>query len=362
MMQAPVESKHWTLRESAYQAFHRWPLLVALVFLGGLLGWGVGRVWPPDYQATVQVYVGLNPYRAWEDTRFLALARPKYSNLDDYKNWQMAQLEALIFLDEILRQTLRELNRVDPAWQGVSTFDLRLMLRADWRSAGAWSLVAQSPERDRADQAVQTWSRVAVERVEGAVLAAQQAILLDQQLQTLADEQERTQARLQQLNGGQAGLRLKLEALLAEESSAPLELVESWETLGLVSGLADFSVLWQSTLAAQPAQPATAEELRQWLALVDQVIIQERRSLLERAGQIEAERLRLVDEYARQMNLSLGLSPNLEIQNLESLPLESLRPTGALVGVGGLVGLLAWLYAAFWEVSYQRRLGRQGQD
>jgi hypothetical protein len=94
---------------------HRWPTLIAFTLIGCLVGWGVSLFYPPFYRATASLYVGLNPYRAFNDTTFLALANPDYTNIDDYNNWQMSQLNAAIYLDEIIQTTLDRLQERDDA-------------------------------------------------------------------------------------------------------------------------------------------------------------------------------------------------------------------------------------------------------
>ncbi len=142
--------KFWSLAEELYRAFHQWPIILLFVVAGSLTGWVLAYLLPADYRAAQQVYVGLNPYRSFSDANFLALARPKYSNIDDYKNWQMAQLETVIFLEPIISETLTKLKDLDPYWQSYSAAQIKDLFEADWRSAGVWSLVAYHREPLRA--------------------------------------------------------------------------------------------------------------------------------------------------------------------------------------------------------------------
>lgn len=347
----------WTLRQALYQATHQWPWLVGLILLGGLLGWAANLIWPPTYQATVEVYVALNPYRAYEDSRFLALARPKYSNLDDYKNWQMSELEAMIYLQEVLDQTLQRLQQLDPAWQTKTILDLRPMLRADWRSAGTWSFVAEGKDRSLTSQAVKVWTEVVIEQVDDAVQAAQQAILIDYSLEKAAEEGMQIQRRHQQLQAGQERLLDWLEAGADHPADQPIAAAERWQALAIVSGLATFTPAWQAVLAEAPAPNRSVQDYRQWLEQVRQLIDEEDRALAERAGQIEASRAQLMQDYALQTKASLGLSPNLQVQGTVGLAgseqpsIETLRPTGTLVLVGGILGLLAWFYWLIWNIG-----------
>jgi uncharacterized protein involved in exopolysaccharide biosynthesis len=57
----------WNFRDEILAAAHRWYWVVASFLLGALLGWLVSFVWPAPYRATLNLYVGLNAYRATRD-------------------------------------------------------------------------------------------------------------------------------------------------------------------------------------------------------------------------------------------------------------------------------------------------------
>ena len=76
-------------------------------------------LWPSYFKASREVYVGLNAYRAYSDTSFLALAKPRYANIDNYHYWQMNQLNTILSTDPLLQETLDELRTLDPYWESV---------------------------------------------------------------------------------------------------------------------------------------------------------------------------------------------------------------------------------------------------
>ncbi len=193
----------WSLSEEIYRAFHRWPTLAGVILLGCLAGWLVSFLMPPYYRAITYIYVALNPYRTYSDTNFLALARPKYSNIDDYKDWQMTQLESVIYLDEFILETLDRLRETNPDWQDFTAAELREILEADWRSAGTWSLIANSPDSDLAEQASSTWSAVVVERVRVAIESARQTFVIDQDLQAISEQIHLNSLRVDELERAQ---------------------------------------------------------------------------------------------------------------------------------------------------------------
>ena len=67
---------------------------------------------PADYRVRPASICRFEPIPLISDANFLALARPKYSNIDDYKNWQMTQLETVIFLEPIIDETLAKLQAI----------------------------------------------------------------------------------------------------------------------------------------------------------------------------------------------------------------------------------------------------------
>ena len=138
--------KAWSLAKELYRSFHQWPVILLFMGVGALVGWSLTFMLPANYRAVEQVYVGLNPYRAFSDANFLAVARPKYSNIDDYKNWQMSQLETVIYLDTFMDATLDRLRKQDPYWDNMDANQLFNILEADWRTAGVWSLIATHPD------------------------------------------------------------------------------------------------------------------------------------------------------------------------------------------------------------------------
>jgi len=228
------------------------------------------------------------------------------------------------------------------------------MLRADWRSAGTWSFVAEGKDRNLTSQAVQVWTQVVIERVDRAVQAAQQAIQIDYSLEATAQERAQVQGRRQQLLAGKERLLDWWEAVSDQPLDQPVSATERWRVLAIVSGLATFTPAWQTVLAEAPAPAGSVQDYQQWVEQVRQLIDAESESLAARAGQIEVSRERYLQEYALQVKASLGLSPNLLIQGTVGLAgpeqpvIEMLRPTGTLVLVGGILGLLAWLYWLIW--------------
>ena len=93
----------------------------------------------------------------------------------------------------------------------------------------------------------------------------------------------------------------------------------------------------------QPESTAMMGDYRDW---IDQILTLgeiELSKLKRRGKNLEVQRQELSQEYASSSEDSLGLSPNLNIKELETLPARRLHPTGSLIIIGGLIGLAVWI-------------------
>jgi hypothetical protein len=89
----------WSFRDEILLITHRWPIILLFCLVGSLVGWIISFCSPSPHRATKELYVGLNVYRATEDRNAAEHAGIQFSNPNDYKNWQMANLNSLIFMD-----------------------------------------------------------------------------------------------------------------------------------------------------------------------------------------------------------------------------------------------------------------------
>jgi type II secretory pathway pseudopilin PulG len=335
--------KEWSLREEFYRASHRWPSMLALILIGGLIGWGLSFIWPTYYRAASQIYIALNPYRKFSDTIFEALANPKYSNLDNYHYWQMSQLDSAIFLDQFLEQTLELLRQEDAYWEQVNTDQLGSMLDAEWRSSGTWTLIANHPEALRASQAARAWSAVVVEKVSQAVDSARETSRVDQQLMTNEKALEQLTRRLREV----AAARRTLQAwkvTAQEDSPESVPPYDSrWALLQAITRLADFSPAWMKALETQPPAEATSAAYLEWFKSVDPLLEAEEAALQDQIAYLEGQKIELASRFAVESRKSLSFSPNLEIKRKEDLEPRPMRASMSLILIGGAMGLLIWL-------------------
>jgi hypothetical protein len=336
-------NRFWTLRDEYYRLFHRWPTMAGFFALGCLLGGLLSYIWPAYFKASRDIYVGLNAYRAYSDASFLALAKPRYANIDNYHYWQMNQLNTILVTDSLLQETLDELRSLDPYWESVDIQGLRDLLDTDWRTAGAWSLNVSHPDQERALQALKVWSKIAVKRVQSAVSSSRLTFMIDQELEQTAEELFAAQQRQQTLTASQASLEDWLEYSTTLPQDQPLSPVEKWRVFSATSALALDEPAWHAILESQPKADASPDSYRIWISQVLEQIALESADLPSRISALEQERTTLAQQYSDESALSLGLSPNIEIEQFGTPNSRIVRPTTTLILVGGFIGLLLWL-------------------
>ena len=336
-------NKYWSLREEFYRALHRWPSMLLFFGVGSILGIAISFIWPSKYRATSQIFIALNPYRTFEDAKFLALTKPKYQNIDNYHYWQMSQLEGAIYLDEFMQETLDELRHNDPYWETVTTEQLSAMLDAEWRSAGKWELVAENRDPQHAAEAAETWGKVIIKRIQEAVLSARDVFMIDQDLQAVANEKQDTDLRIQQLTDTKLSILEWQTAASDLPKDQPLDSVQRWQALALAAQPAQFTPLWTAALEQQPAADASLDAYLAWSEELQAVIDAELAVLEKRLDSLNQQHSDLQEEYSIAFDQSMGISPNIEIEDIKSLPAKIVRQTSTFALIGGAISLLIWV-------------------
>lgn len=343
--------KTWDLRDELYHAFHRWPLLVACFALGALLGWLAAYLWPSYTRSTQTIYVGLNPYRAYSDSEFLALARPKYSNLDNYQYWQMSQLETVILGPVFLEKTLASLRQQDTAWEQIDEDGLRSMLDTEWRTAGDWDLVAADRQAKLSRQAVQAWSAVVMEQVKQAVDSSQQAFMLDERLQEAGAGLQTLQRRYSAVTAAGPVISMYLSQLGSMPADQSVDPGIRYRLSGVVTEMAGDDAGWAELLANQPAADTSVGQTRAWLEQVHSRAEMDATRLPGQINELQSLYTTLQEQYRQAQDASLSLSPNIAIDKVSPVHSELVRPASLLALIGGFVGLLAWVLLELVRIS-----------
>jgi len=334
----------WSLRDEILIQTHRWPIIVMFCLIGSLLGWGVSLTWPSPHRATKALSVGLNIYQAARDRTAVEHAGLELLNIDDYKNWQMASLNSLIFTDGVIDETLRQLQAVDEYWSGFNQRKLAKDLHAYWRNAGKWRLVAESDDPHRAAEAVTVWQEVVVTKANIAIGHSKEAMAFDRQLQAVISTKSQAETRLAELT--------KLHSLLQdwrEDISAPadqmLETSQFWTMHTYLTNAAE-DEFWNLLLDDFPAQDAPQQDYILWLDRAARYLDAEIQIQQSQVDALEENIQRLTAQYEDASQNSLGLSADLLVDKItDEEPVQSIvRPTGQLMLIGSILGLIVWGY------------------
>lgn len=331
--------------------------MLALFALGCLLGIAFSFVWSPYYRAISEIYVALNPYRTFSDSTFLALTKPKYSNLDNYLFWQMAQLEESVYLDQYIQETLRKLQQTDPYWKDITEDQFRAMLNSDWRTAGKWSLIVENKDAEYANQAAKTWSETVKEGTDLAVLSARNTFMLDEELKAISEERLQSKLRIEELQSTNETLLSWLDSTSEMALDQQLQPAERWELLAMVTQPALFTPSWQTILNQQPPHDSLIEDYVQWVEQIFPIVENELNSLEERITLLDGQYEQIAGQYSNEADKSLGLSPNLAIEEVYHHPPKIIRPTSTLALIGGVLGLLIWVLTQLVIITKQTTNG-----
>ena len=332
----------WSLRDEIFESSHRWPVVLAFLLVGAALGWAASLVWPSPYQATNELYVGLNTYRALQDRNVVEYANGEaFNHPDDYKNWQMADLNTILFMDEVINGALQRLQAQDAYWKQVDAKQFRQMAQTYWRNAGKWRLAIDHTDPQRAAQALKAWEESSLAVVGASIAAAQDTMLLDIQLQSLADQQASLQAEVQQARAALEQVQLWQTRLANDAANAALDPPDRAQLLALAQNIA-----LQET--AFPQEGATLGAYQTWLDAAAHAIPTRIEILNEQLAGLEKQISQTQADYRQAAKESRGLSAALAVEKTGDAPplVRAERPTPLLALAGALLGLLAWAF--FW--------------
>lgn len=337
-------AEEWSLRDEIFYAAHRWPEFMLFCLAGVLAGWLLSMALPAPHRATKELYVGLNIYHASQDSNAAHFSGIQFYNADDYKNWQMANLNSLVYIDPILDRTLADLRAADPYWQRISRHELAKMLHVYWRNAGKWRLVAEHPQPERARQAVLLWETAVVERAAHSIAQSRQVMSLHIQMQALASQQAEILAQQVDLNNLRQKFTTEQEKLTSLSPDQILNGDTRWELWNRLS-LAATGPEWLPVLEAFPADTAGVLAYQNWLRQADELALIQAANLDVQAASIQQSYAQLASHYAQASEQSLGLSPDLHVEPITSEPpqISQVRPLGLLMVIGASLGMISWL-------------------
>jgi len=345
--------KTWNLRDEILAVTHRWVVIFAFILLGSLLGWAAAILWPAPYRATRDIYVGLNAYRSPYDAYAASLAGQSFRMVDDYKNWQMEQLNDLVLSDLFIQDTLDRLAAEDAYWSGMTPKDFREMAGLRWRNVGEWHLFVKAADQSRAVKAVTVWENVISEEVASAVDHARQVVGLDIQMTALAEARVQSELRQAALVSTLNDLTFWQAELNSKPNDQAVPPLDHWDILGVVSQVVTWEPAWDSVLENAPLVSSPTGTYRVWLDAVLAMIEVELEILPEQIDLMDTQYAALENEYQEETSQSFGLASTLdiEIDEASQAEVERIRPVGTLAMIGGILGTFSWVFWALTRVG-----------
>ena len=348
--------QEWSLRNEVYTALHRWPLILLYGLVGCALGVLLSFVWPSPWRATAEIYVGMEPYRWSEDENVVAYAMgTRFNYADDYKNWQMANLNALVTMEDILRKTLDRLRQSDDYWSDVNRRELANMLQVFWRNPGRWRLVADHTNPNIASAAAFAWREVVFETVQQSITYAQDTFRLDIQLKAVQNQLVSLTTQQTKLATAKSGLSTLKQKLQTISENQPVEDLTRWQIWSWASHAAQNDPRWETLLAELPASGQLSPDFLAWLEQAQVTLDQDLQTLQTQIDFLSTQQVQINAEYAIASQASRGLSANLQLERLSDTSPKpvAIRPTAQMALIGTIIGISIW--AILWLVRLTLR-------
>jgi hypothetical protein len=177
-------------------------------------------------------------------------------------------------------------------------------------------------------------------------------MVLEFQLKSIAEVQSQIISGTQMLKQAQADLANWNNNFSEKDQGAPLESTERWQLWSSIERN-NLDRSWTPLLEAFPPPQAATRDYSGWVKKLIPAIentIQFRENQTEDLSTQASEVKRQFAEASRK---SRGLSATLDVEKISGARTEQtiVRPTGTLVLVGSLIGLVAWLIQWFAGIS-----------
>lgn len=328
---------------------HRWYLILLFVLVGALVGWGSSYIWSSIRRASLDLYVGLNAYRSPFDSYAVEVAGQAFRLVDDYKNWQMEQLDELVRSDSFIEEVLSRLGAEGLKWDG-SLQDFRDNSELLWRNPGKWKLVVDAKDSETAMVAVEIWGNVILEKVNEAIDHAGDVAALDIQMTSISEDKVELEQRWQNLLYIDNELADWFEDISKMEDNQTIPTLDHWNMLALVSQVVDSNPVWTRIMEDAPAAGTEARLYIEWLGAIQSMITEELEVIPDQIEYLDQSFSSVSAIYKEEISKSFGLASTLVVEKVadETPQVEIIRESADLALIGGVIGFLIW---GIWEFS-----------
>ena len=335
----------WDARHYLLEYTHRWPFAILAFLVGALLGLAVSLIFPTPHASETTLFVAYN-----SDAIF--------RNPDDYKNWHMGELNALMVAPDVVQETHDRLRQIEPYWDEIPIEVLRDSLIISWRNTGTWRLGVESDTAQHASTALDTWVDVFLETYQNASNAAFELIMLSGQLEDLNIKQAEAKTRYAELVGVREGLHAWAESVSQSPEGQSFDLNERWRLWSLASRAAGYDPAWEVLLNSFPEPDAAMHEYIIWSESSLVSLGAGIETLETQIETFETSRVDTTAQYEKALAESRGLSSSIYVERgSESAPeTKPVRNTGLAALVGGLIGMIVWLVVGLVRASLKGNL------
>lgn len=336
----------WTLRNKLLSFLKTWPILLLIIILSSLVGWGAMHLWRPQPRASADLYLGIDITRVIDISSIAVYAKTEPMNVDDYKNWQLSQFAALAASEEIAGSTLKKLRENYQSWDGVTVSEFQDMGSLSWYDTGRWRLTIKAPTRKEARQGATAWRET---------LQSKMSALHDQ-----AEKAYQTEGRLRALDAQIVTLELRnleiqdlqeevqnLKDSLAEQTDSPVSDELHNSLLFTVREYAGSDSGWTQVLTTFPERNTDPEGYQEWLNQVQLAAETELDNNLEQLDYLDTSYQEVNQTHIQNVQAAKGFSPALIIEDLDKkVRFSTPYPDGIILLLSGLMGAL--IYVIFW--------------
>jgi hypothetical protein len=342
------------LQEQLLSLIQTWPILIGVILISSLAGWGVMHLRPPQTAASADLYIGLQVDRILDISSVAQYAKTEPMNIDDFKNWQLSQFEAVASSDETAELVLQSLEdqQADPGNLTADGFQKQSSLA--WYDAGRWKLSYRSQDSEFALQAVQTWRDVVQEQISQYLIQAEQAYALDGDLRALDGEIAALQTRVLKLENLEDVLGEFTRNLEAQPSGSSLQSDPRQDLLTAVRSSAAQESFGALILADFPPEGASVSTYLGWIQQAEESARTQREHSQNLIQDLEEQSDRVRHQYLDKVKSARGFSPALVVEELDPEPqLHTSYPDGLVILASGLIGVLLYLIYTFSKASFR---------
>lgn len=344
----------WKLREKLVQFINAWPILIAVFLLSGLIAWGAVHLFPPLQRATADLFIGIDITRVYDVSSLATYAKAEPFNVDDYKNWQLSQINGIATSERVANLTLEKLRDLDPYWEDVSAAEFQELQDLFWYDVGKWRLQFQAPEKKYALQGVQAWREILLQDLSRLIRESEDVLDFEGRMRasnTSISQLETRVAEMEFLTAEIAAIRGELENADPQQGIDDSTREDLWL---LIAGAAEEDVLWEQVLDEIPERDQPHLVYILWL---DQVQAAVESDLEGNQAIIEAlvsDHELLTEDYLQEIKEAHGLSASLYIREETTQPkIIETYPDTQIALLGSLVGLL--IYIIIWVMFSERQ-------